>query len=36
MEVVQTTNLLMSMLIAFLAVVLPGVMALIYWTLGKE
>jgi len=34
--VIATTDFLMSLLIAFLAVVLPGVMAYIYWTLGKE
>ena len=36
MEVVQATNVWMSMLIAFIAVVLPGVMALLYWTVGKD
>ncbi len=29
---VETTNFVMSLLIAFLAVVLPGIMALLYWT----
>jgi hypothetical protein len=33
---VEQTNVLMSMLIAFLAIVLPGVMALLYWTVGKD
>ena len=36
MEVVNTTNVLMSLLIAFLAIVLPGVMALLYWTVSKD
>jgi len=36
MEVVNATNTWMSLLIAFLALVLPGVMALLYWTVGKD
>ena len=36
MEAVNTTNFLMSLLIAFLAIVLPGVMALLYWTVSKD
>ncbi len=35
-EVVATTDFLMSLLIAFLAIVLPGIMALLYWTVSKD
>jgi hypothetical protein len=33
---IEQTNLLMSLLIAFLAIVLPGVMALLYWTVRAD
>jgi len=36
MEVIQTANLWLSLLIAFLAIVLPGVMAILYWTVGAD
>jgi hypothetical protein len=32
----EQTNLLMSLLIAFLAIVLPGVMAFLYWTVKED
>jgi hypothetical protein len=34
--IVESTNFWMSLLIAFLAIVLPGVMALLYWTVSKD
>jgi len=36
MEAIQTANLWLSLLIAFLAVILPGVMAFLYWTVRAD
>jgi hypothetical protein len=35
-EVVHTTNMILSLLIAFYAIILPGLMAFLYWTVGKD